>query len=273
MGAYPTIASRADGSFVTAWAGPGQPADIRADVFARSWDASGNAAGATFRVNTYTPGFQLDPAVSAMDDGRFVVVWTVEPADYSTRTLKGQTFGPDGAPAGIEFPVSASNLPYEEWADVAHGPGGGFVVTWSGAAGGYDGTYNDIRTRRFDGTGAPSGTEIMVNSYTSQNQLFSTIAADGDGSFLVVWQSDLQNAVIGRRIQIPSDELCGDPDESSTLDATDALIELRAAIELQTCSACICDVNGSGAVTAADALIGLQRGVDESKVLSCPVCS
>jgi len=40
-----------------------------------------------------------------------------------------------------------------------------------------------------------------------------------------------------------------------------------------TCALCVCDVNNSGQVTAADALVALRRAVDANTELSCPPCS
>jgi hypothetical protein len=76
---------------------------------------------------------------------------------------------------------------------------------------------------------------------------------------------------------------CGDPvadasiagDASSRpalVKATDGLFMLRAAIALETCAACVCDVDGSGAVTATDALIALKIAVGQQIELACPAC-
>jgi len=41
--------------------------------------------------------------------------------------------------------------------------------------------------------GNPLGPEFPVNSQTSNNQIFSSVAVDSSGNFVVVWQSDLQD--------------------------------------------------------------------------------
>ena len=35
----------------------------------------------------------------------------------------------------------------------------------------------------------PSGTEFQVNTYTTNNQVFPSVASDSAGNFVVVWQS------------------------------------------------------------------------------------
>jgi Tol biopolymer transport system component len=74
---------------------------------------------------------------------------------------------------------------------------------------------------------------------------------------------------------------CGDPipDTSQTgsdtkvTTASDALFLLQAAVGLQTCELCVCDVNDSGNVTASDALAALGFAVGQAIELSCPACS
>jgi len=64
---------------------------------------------------------------------------------------------------------------------------------------------------------------------------------------------------------------CGQP--SSTGDsptATDALTALRAAVSLAQCLLSVCDVDGTGSITASDALIILKVAVGQSIMLGCP---
>jgi hypothetical protein len=66
---------------------------------------------------------------------------------------------------------------------------------------------------------------------------------------------------------------CGDPSDDGDVSATDALSVLLAAVELDTCALCICDVDQSGSVSATDALATLQAAVGTPGVtLSCPDC-
>jgi hypothetical protein len=77
--------------------------------------------------------------------------------------------------------------------------------------------------------------------------------------------------------------VCGDPvaltagnasaELPLTVTATDGLYVLRAAVGIETCDDCVCDVNGSGAVSATDALVVLQIAVGQPIPLQCPACS
>lgn len=47
--------------------------------------------------------------------------------------------------------------------------------------------------RRFNALGGPLGPDFLVNSYTSAYQRYPTIAVDGDGDFVVTWESQFQD--------------------------------------------------------------------------------
>ncbi len=55
--------------------------------------------------------------------------------------------------------------------------------------------------------------------------------------------------------------------------ATDALAVLRAAVKLEACGLCVCDVDGNERVVTTDALAVLQNAVGRPVDLTCDVCS
>jgi hypothetical protein len=64
---------------------------------------------------------------------------------------------------------------------------------------------------------------------------------------------------------------CGDPTNDGRTTASDALFALNAAVGLQTCSLCTCDVDSSSSVSASDALRLLNFSVGIPGVtLDCP---
>lgn len=76
---------------------------------------------------------------------------------------------------------------------------------------------------------------------------------------------------------------CGDPIVDASLSppgglsgvitATDALFVLQAAVGVQTCDLCVCDVDGSQSVAATDALVVLGVAIGVGGDLNCPACS
>ena len=68
---------------------------------------------------------------------------------------------------------------------------------------------------------------------------------------------------------------CGDPDDTATVRASDALFILRVAVGVSQCDPCVCNVDNSAsgtAVTASDALRVLRASVGVSVELVCPAC-
>lgn len=71
-------------------------------------------------------------------------------------------------------------------------PGGRFVVSWMsrGSLQGDSSNYS-VQVRILDSDGDPEGLgEFQVNEYTTGSQQQPSVAADTDGSFVVVWSSD-----------------------------------------------------------------------------------
>jgi hypothetical protein len=66
---------------------------------------------------------------------------------------------------------------------------------------------------------------------------------------------------------------CGDPNDSGTVTAADALLILRAAVGTAPCAGCVCDVDDTGGVVrAGDALRVLRVAVGLPLELRCPRC-
>lgn len=55
--------------------------------------------------------------------------------------------------------------------------------------------------------------------------------------------------------------------------ASDCVYILKAAIGLLPCEFCVCDVNGSVSLSAADALLCLKHAVGQNVTLNCPDCA
>ena len=102
---------------------------------------------------------------------------------------------------GLEFQVNSYTTGGQSRPIVSHGSDGSFVVVWQSL--GQDGSEFAVEGQRYDSTGAPSGTEFQVNSYTTSAQVRPSVSHGSDGSFVVVWDSYTQDgsgsAVEGQR--------------------------------------------------------------------------
>ena len=84
-----SVSSFADGGFVTTWKTYGSPDDPNTGISGQRFGADGEKIGTEFTVNTYTRSLQMDPEVTTLADGGFMVVWETfsNPDDSTGRTL------------------------------------------------------------------------------------------------------------------------------------------------------------------------------------------
>lgn len=111
--------------------------------------------------------------------------------------------GAGGQVLGAEFQVNAFTLEDQGDAALAADSSGRALVVWASAL--QDESGSAVVARRIQLSGAPAGEEILVNQYTTGNQWNPAVSTDGQGSFVVVWESDGQDGswsgVLARRFE------------------------------------------------------------------------
>jgi hypothetical protein len=182
----PAVAMDAAGRFVVVWESLGQDGSS-GGIFGQRYDVTGTPHGSEFRVNTYTTGEQLLPAIVMHPQGDVAVVWTSSTQDGSGYGIFGRRYDAAGGPLGGEFQVNTHTTNTQYRPTIATDPAGNLVVVWESV--GQDGDTEGIVGRRFDAAGAPLGGEFRVNTYTTSSQTYPAVATDPAGNFVVVWQS------------------------------------------------------------------------------------
>jgi hypothetical protein len=103
-------------------------------------------------------------------------------------------------PFGLEFQVNTYTTGYQTDSSVAADASGNFLVVWDSDR--PDGGGFGVFGQRYDSSDAPQGAEFQINSYTPGNQRRPSVVW-ANGSFVVVWQSNLQDGggygVFGQR--------------------------------------------------------------------------
>src|SRR5437773_1432968 len=151
----------------------------------------GTPLGPEFRVNTFTPSDQRAPDVAFDPAGSgFMVVWQSYGQDGWHRGIFGQRYAPSGAPLGPEFRVNTYTTFSQSYPSIA-ASSGTFVVVWMSYS--QDGSSDGVFGQRYDSSGAALGSEFRINTYTTSSQGFASVAADGSGNFVVVWESITQD--------------------------------------------------------------------------------
>ncbi len=183
---FSTVAMDADGDNVVTWSSLGQDGSVYG-VYGQRYNAAGLPQGGEFRVNTTTAGDQRFSTVAMDADRDFVVTWSSLGQDGSVRGIYGQHYNAAGLPQGGEFQVNTTTAGDQLFSTVAMDADGDFVVTWTSL--GQDGSGYGVYGRRYNAAGLPQGGEFQVNTTTASDQLFSTVAMDADGDFVVTWSS------------------------------------------------------------------------------------
>lgn len=140
---------------------------------------------AEFQVNAHTSNKQENPAIALDAEGNFVVVWNSYLQDGSSNGIFGRRFDSNCKPLCEEFQINTTTTGNQREPSVAMNADGKFVVAWYGP--GED--NEDIFARSFGANAQPLSGELRVNTYTSDKQLYPSVAMSNDGSFVIVWES------------------------------------------------------------------------------------
>jgi hypothetical protein len=148
--ATPSVTGLADGGWVVTWTSFGQDGAL-GGIYQQRYDTSGGTVGGETLVNVVTAGGQIDPAVTALSDGGWVVTWmsNVGP-DGSLNGIYQRHYGSDGT-AGPQLLVNATTPQDQTAPTVTATADGGWVVAWTSF--GQDGSETGIYQRRYAGGG------------------------------------------------------------------------------------------------------------------------
>jgi hypothetical protein len=187
----PAVALDANGDFVVVWQALGADGSDNA-ILARRFSREGQALTGDILVNTHTTGSQQRPVVAADAAGNFVVVWgSASAQDGSREGVYARRFSAAGLPLTSEFRINQFTLGVQGNASLAMDSDGDFVVAWESAY--QDGDGYGVYARRYSNLGTPLGNEFRVNTTTTGDQRYPSVAANGAGNFVVTWQSPDQN--------------------------------------------------------------------------------
>lgn len=209
---YPDAAALADGSDRTVVVYEKQTSSgLR--VRARFLSSSGAASGSEMSVPAPAGGGdQMDPKVAALNNGRFVVVWTA-PDDDDLGVWR-QLFSSSGSRVGSAARVNSQQAGRQYRPDVAGSPtSGSFVVVWSGD---WDPSHPDTRdeidglslqARTFNSSNQPIELETVEGSSTEPS--WPAITHVPGGGWFIAWAELAGGHVRGRYLK-PNGDLDGD---------------------------------------------------------------
>lgn len=175
------VAMMLDGGFIVIWHTDSPNAS--GDIYARRFDAAGQPTAGEFKVNTTTGISTFSPVIAVGADGRFTVLWIR--SDSNSVGVYAQRFDTDSQRLGTEFRVNTVTLSDQVAPAMAYAPDGSSLVAWE--TGSRQSQAQRIAAQFYDNTGAPLGSEFTLA--TVQPSSAPSVAADGDGGYLVTWES------------------------------------------------------------------------------------
>lgn len=191
------VARDAAGDFVIVWQSFGQASSTSGyNIYARRFNAAGQAQGSEFLVNTVISGPSSDPQTLpsvAMDAaGDFVVAWERRENSSAVYDVYARRYSSAGtARDANEFRVNSFTAGKVKNPAVAMDAVGDFVVAYESLdQTGGSSNYYDIYAQRYDSAGAAQGSEFLVNTaITGGEQRSATVAMDAAGDFVVAWEN------------------------------------------------------------------------------------
>jgi len=215
----PVATALADGGWVVAWTSTGEDGNFDG-VFLRRYDAAGEAVGDDVQVNNWTTGQQSSAAITALEDGGWVVVW-VDSAQSSS-DIYSRRYDSDGNAVGDEWQVNVYGTGEQVEPAVTALSDGGYVITWTSA--GQDGNDAGVFQQRFDADGfayddkaspiaLASAVQGLQDAYIGfSTSMFAFSDTDGDALYSITITSlptqgelfygyDLQPVAVGQVIR------------------------------------------------------------------------
>ena len=170
-------AGLSDGGFVVVWTSAGGQDGSSQGVFGQRFDATGNAVGVEFQINTETADGQDDAVITVLADGSFIVAWESFDQDGEDDGIFAQRFDATGTtPVAIggEFQINRVDASNQNDPTITAMSDGGFAVAWEGEDRRIPDFDDDIVVQIFDANGeaAPdAATGALVLEGESGNDL------------------------------------------------------------------------------------------------------
>ena len=186
------------GNFIVTWSNgdSGSPAPGQ-DVYFRRYNSSGTALTGETRVNTTTSGDQNYSSVAMNASGAFIVTWTSQNGqDGSGEGIYAQRYNAAGVAQGSEFKVNTTTSGNQFLSSAGIDSFGNFVITWEGYNQDAANTWA-VYKQDYNADGTTFGNETLVNTTTSGDQHYPSVAMSAYGLYVVAWSGNGSDTVTG----------------------------------------------------------------------------
>ena len=186
-GSQNAVAYDALGNFVVVWSSANQVEDGDGyGVYARRFDAGGNALTGEILVNVTKLGDQQFASVASDSDGNFVVTWTTDGVSGTGVVMR--RFAAGGTPLTGEIIVNTTTVGAQRNSVIAMNSNwGDFVIAWEGAG---TGDSEGIFFRRYSANGTPiDASERPAGTIEGTSEQNPAVAMNSQGHFVIAHES------------------------------------------------------------------------------------
>tara|TARA_B100000575_G_scaffold84246_1_gene66437 strand:- start:618 stop:6194 length:5577 start_codon:yes stop_codon:yes gene_type:complete len=152
----------------------------------------------TLHVNQAISGYQINPSITSLRSGGYIIVWESQNTDGSGYGIYGQRYQTDGSRYGINFKVNVNttnnqSMPFVAFRNISES--NNYIVVWSDNS---DSTSNyDIYAQIYQNNSPIVNYDILINntaqsgdSTRNNNQLYPAAVGLTNGNYVIVWASD-----------------------------------------------------------------------------------
>lgn len=176
----PKISMQANGDFIVVWSDGDNTRQVKGQLYHSDGSKNGQ------ELDLSDPQLGYKPAVGMDAYGNFVTTW--EAPDGSGFGIYGQRYNADGERIGELFFVNEYNtFSVQLEPAIAVTESGAFTIVWESYL--HDGSGFGIFARNYGPDGVSLNGPYQVNTFTSGDQRFPSVATNSNGAFAVVWQS------------------------------------------------------------------------------------
>lgn len=144
-------------------------------------------------VNESVNGYQINPSISHLKSGGYVIVWESQGTDGSSYGVYGQRYLSDGSKYEHNFKVNVNTTNNQSFPDVAchnQTDSNNYMVVWADSS---SSNQYDIYAQIYKNNSPLQAYDIIINTSTNYDQLYPRVAGLANGNYIIVWASDVAN--------------------------------------------------------------------------------
>jgi len=225
-----SITGLTDNGFIVAWSHYAN-VDDEYDIYARRFDEDNNPVGSVRLVNSSSrTNKQTVTEILLLENENIFITWQSLLQDGNGWGVYGRILDSNLNGVISEFKINEYTDSDQTYPRTTLLNNGDFIVVWH--SNNQDGSGKGVYSQRYSATGYEIGNQVLVNQYTTGDQMFSTVASLESGSYIVVWDSkgyddgNTSTAIVARASTpfIQKNELSINEDSRFTLSENELLI-------------------------------------------------